>query len=224
MFNKCLDGDIERYDTENRGKGIEPELCLLIVVHLQGLELHIGQNAVECVDHPRTERLEEYTEKNGHDGNGEECKSTLRPSHVAGLDTIGMIAKLTLSPALPSHELHWQIPKDTLKEITVHVGVETDDDVEETFEDSEYPVGERTFCTKHHAEHAKNGRDGCNAILPAKLAFYEERRQGEQHDASHEYNLECVEGGKTLFYHLRIVSYFHFERKIKNYSLKKRRN
>ena len=42
---------------ENRCKGVKPELSLMVVIHLQGLELHIRQYVVERVNHPRTKHL-----------------------------------------------------------------------------------------------------------------------------------------------------------------------
>jgi hypothetical protein len=113
-----------------------------------------------------------------------------------------MVAKLTLTPTLPPNELHREIPENTLKEISIHVGIETDNDMQESFKHSEYPVGERTFCTQHHTEHTKYSRNSRYAVLPTEFTLNKERRQGKQHDASHEYNLESIERGKTLLYHL----------------------
>ena len=57
LLHECLYGYVKRYDAENRGKGIKPELCFLIVVHLQCLELHIRQDAMKRVNHPRTKHF-----------------------------------------------------------------------------------------------------------------------------------------------------------------------
>ena len=201
LFDESLDGNEHRDDGHDGGKRIEPELRLGVVIALQGLEADFAPShrLEECGDvfeQPRAEIDEEETEAEGTDSDDKERSEALTPRHVACLDAASIVVTATLLPGFPPKELHGQIVEQTLQEVTVDVGAETDIDMQHTFDDAEEPVGHGTLGTQDDTEDAEDGGDAGDDAVETIITLEDPRDYSQRHDGQDQKDLEPVEAAE----------------------------